>query len=109
VAPLLQKMLASDGYRVVAASSPAAAVREARDLRPAAILLDVLMPEHDGQDVLRQLKADPATREIPVIVISVVDPTDSPALADGHLNKPVHKGRLLRILQEHGVVPAVQP
>ncbi len=109
VAPLLQKMLAPDGYRVVAASSAAAAVDEARELRPAAILLDVLMPEHDGRQVLRELKTDPATSQIPVIVISVVDPTEVPELADGHINKPVRKDPLLQALHDHGAVPAVQP
>jgi signal transduction histidine kinase len=109
VAPLLQKMLASHGYRVVAATSPRAAVSEARDLRPSAILLDVLMPEHSGHDVLRDLKADPATKEIPVLVISVVDATEVPDLADGHLNKPVQRAPLLRLLEQHAAIPTGQP
>jgi len=107
VAPLLQKMLAEHGYRVVAASSAASAVAEARQLHPTAILLDVLMPEHDGRDILRELKADEATREIPVIVISVVEPSEVPDLADGHVNKPVRKGPLLEVLEEHGAAPMV--
>jgi len=109
VAPLLQKMLASHGYRVVAATSPSMAVSEARSLRPAAVLLDVLMPVRDGHDILRELKADPETRGIPVIVISIVDPADMPKLADGHLSKPIRKDPLLRLLAEHGVAPVVQP
>ncbi len=91
VAPLLQKMLASHGYRVVAATSPSMAVSEARALRPAAVLLDVLMPVRDGHDILRELKADPETSGIPVIVISVVDRAEMPELADAHLNKPIRK------------------
>ena len=108
VAPLLQKMLAGHGYRVVAATSPGMAVSEARSLQPAAILLDVLMPGRDGHDILRELKGDPATSEIPVIVISVVEPADMPKLADGYLSKPVRKDALLRALAEHGAAPAVQ-
>ena len=108
VAPLLQKMLAGHGYRVVAATSPGMAVSEARSLQPAAILLDVLMPGRDGHDILRELKGDPATSEIPVIVISVVEPADMPKLADGYLSKPVRKDPLLRALAEHGAAPAVQ-
>ncbi len=107
VAPLLQKMLASHGYRVVAATSPSTAVSEARSLRPAAILLDVLMPVRDGHDILRELKEDPATRAIPVIVISVVDRADMPELADAHLNKPIRKDPLLDVLAQHGAAPAV--
>jgi len=109
IAPRLQKMLAGHGYRVVAATSPGRAVSEARSLRPAAVLLNVLMPGFDGHDILRELKGDPATSEIPVIVISVPDPTDIPKLADGHLSKPLRKGPLLRVLAKHGAVPAVQP
>ena len=105
VGPLLQKMLASHGYRVVASTTPALAVSEARDLRPAVILLDILMPERDGHDVLRDLKADPATSRIPVIVVSVVDRADMPGQADGHVSKPVNTDRLLAVLAEHGAAP----
>ena len=78
VAPLLHKMLSGHGYRVVASSSPHAVVSDARRLRPAAILLDILMPERDGEEVLRELKANPETRGIPVIVISVKDTMEIP-------------------------------
>ncbi|MDP9265969.1 MAG: ATP-binding protein [Chloroflexota bacterium] len=108
VAPLLQKMLAGEGYRVVASASAGAAVSDARRLRPAAILLDILMPGRDGRDILRELKGDPATKDIPVIVISVVDAADVPDLADAHLGKPVRKDRLLALLAEHGVAPEVR-
>jgi CheY-like chemotaxis protein len=95
-------MLAEHGYRVVAAANPSTAVVEARTLQPAAILLDVLMPEHDGRDILRELKADPATSAIPVIVCSVVDAAEVPDLADAHVNKPVRMAPLLQALEEHG-------
>jgi CheY-like chemotaxis protein len=108
VAPLLQKMLSPHGYRVVAASAPEAAVAEARQMRPAVILLDVLMPRRDGHDVLRELKADPETRGIPVLVISVVDATEVPEMADGHINKPVQTAPLLQLLEQHGAASSVQ-
>ena len=107
VAPLLRKMLTDHGYRVVAATSPSMAVSEARSLQPAAILLDVLMPVRDGHDILLELKEDPATREIPVIVVSVVDPADVPELADGYVNKPVRIDPLLQALAEHGASPGM--
>jgi CheY-like chemotaxis protein/anti-sigma regulatory factor (Ser/Thr protein kinase) len=104
VAPLLEKMVAEHGYRVVASSS-SSAVSDARRLQPALILLDILMPGRDGRDVLRELKSDPETRAIPVIVLTVVDAADAPELADGHLAKPVVKDRLLRLLDEHAATP----
>jgi len=67
------------------------------------------MPVRDGHDILRELKADPETRGIPVIVISVVDRAEMPELADAHLNKPIRKAPLLDLLAEHGVAPVVQP
>ena len=107
VAPLLQKVLAGEGYRVVASLDVSRAVSDARKLSPAAILLDILMPGADGRDILRELKNDPATRGIPVIVVSVVDHGDVPELADGHVPKPVARENLLRALREHGPSPAV--
>ncbi len=98
VAPLLQKMLAAHGYRVVASSSASAAVDDARRIQPAAILLDILMPERDGPDILRELKSDPGTSTIPVIIVSVVDPSEVSAVADEHLSKPVRQEPLLQAL-----------
>src|SRR3979411_2890592 len=51
----------------------AEALTVARDLKPVAITLDILLPEVDGWEVLNRLKADEATRDIPVVVVSVVD------------------------------------
>jgi CheY-like chemotaxis protein len=76
-------------------------VNEARQLQPAAILLDLLMPERNGEEVLSDLKRDPATRTIPVIVVSVIDSADAVNGADAHLSKPVSKEALLRVLSEH--------
>jgi signal transduction histidine kinase len=109
VAPLLEKMLAGHGYRVVASTNASSAVSDARRLQPALILLDILMPGRDGRDILRELKSDPDTRAIPVIVLTVVDAAEAPELADGHLSKPVVKDRLLRVLEDHGATPSVRP
>ncbi len=108
VAPLLEKMLAGEGYRVVGSTDPSRAVNDARGLSPAAILLDILMPGYDGRDILRALKTDPVTRGIPVIVVTVVDAADMPDLADGHVAKPVAKDSLLRALEEGGAMPLVR-
>ncbi len=101
VAPLLQKMLAGDGYRVVTSRSAGVAVDDARRLQPAAVLLDLLMPGRDGQEILRELKSDPSTSGIPVIVVSVVDQSEVPDGADAHLRKPLNRAALLSALQQH--------
>jgi CheY-like chemotaxis protein len=98
--PLLQKMLAGTPYQVLAARSAGEAIDDVRRLRPDAVLLDLLMPERDGNDILVDLKTDPVTRSIPVLVVSVVDLTDGPGLADARLTKPVDKAALLAALAE---------
>ncbi|MBL8253961.1 MAG: response regulator, partial [Candidatus Competibacter sp.] len=61
-------------YRVRVASSGARALQiAALDPKPDLILLDVMMPEMDGYAVLTQLRADPATRNIPVIFVTAMD------------------------------------
>ena len=109
VAPLLQKVLAGQGYRVVGSTDASRAVSDARRLLPAAILLDILMPEGDGREILRELKSDPRTSGIPVIIVSVLDRVDVPQLADAHISKPVTKDALLRALQEHAAKPLAGP
>jgi len=70
---LLKENLAEAGYRVVGAGGAEDGLRMARELHPSAITLDVVMPGTDGWQVLRALKADPSTRDIPVILVSIVD------------------------------------
>jgi DNA-binding response OmpR family regulator len=68
---LLAHHLMQAGYRVARATSGKQAVVMARDLRPSAITLDILLPDQDGLKVLTQLKAHPDTQSIPVIVVSI--------------------------------------
>jgi CheY-like chemotaxis protein len=48
-------------------------LRKAREMKPLAITLDIMMPQKDGWEVLYELKADPVTRDIPIIILSIVD------------------------------------
>jgi len=70
---LLKENLADAGYTVVSARSGEEGIQKARELQPLAITLDIIMPGTDGWQVLHALKTDPLTREIPVILISIVD------------------------------------
>jgi PAS domain S-box-containing protein len=73
---LLRENLAEVGYRVVGATSSEDGLAMARRLNPSAITLDIVMPVKDGWQVLHDLKADPKTRDIPVIMLSIVDQKD---------------------------------
>lgn len=70
---LLLTELFGTTYKIIQAKNGVQALEKARQHRPDLILLDVLMPEMDGMDVLRELKRDDATRLIPVIFITALD------------------------------------
>ena len=104
---LLRENLADAGYRVIGALSGEDGVEKARTLRPFAITLDLLMAERSGWDVLRELKSDPATMSIPVIVVSVVDSKELAYQlgAFDYLVKPFEREAILRALDR---VPAAR-
>ena len=100
-AELLTRQLESGGFRTYVVRSGSDAVATARALRPAAITLDILLPEVDGWDVMSRLKADGETSDIPVIVVSVIDNPDL-GMALGALDyfvKPVDGKRLVERLK----------
>ncbi|MHB8631941.1 MAG: hybrid sensor histidine kinase/response regulator, partial [Candidatus Limnocylindria bacterium] len=88
------------GLATEVAPSAAAALRAIARSRPTAIVLDLQLPDRRGDDLLRELKADPVTRDLPVIVVSVEDDTGRlRALgAEDHLTKPIEPERLERWL-----------
>ena len=65
--------MADAGYQVIGALTAAEGLAKAQELRPSAITLDIILPDRDGWQVLHDLKADPATRDIPVIMLTIVD------------------------------------
>ena len=97
---LLERELGARGYRVVHAAGGREGLRLARDVRPDAITLDIIMPEFDGWAVLRELKADMGLRGIPVVLVTVLgDREMGYALgADDYLTKPIDAEALLGVL-----------
>ncbi len=73
---LLEEMLQGRGYRVVQFPGGAMALRAAARNPPDLILLDIMMPEMDGFEVCRRIKADESLKNIPVLFISALDGTD---------------------------------
>lgn len=102
----LRLELESRGLTVVEADNGEKGVALAEEGMPAAILLDVLMPRMDGWETLRRLKNNPATRPIPVIVLSVVENRAygfSLGVSD-YLVKPLASGALFDVLLRAGVL-----
>jgi adenylate cyclase len=99
---LLTKTLEKEGYRVVSAGNGVEALALAREHRPQAITLDVLMPQMDGWSALKEFKADATLRDIPVIMVSVLNERGMaiPMGAADYVTKPVDRQRLAEILRE---------
>ncbi|WP_246849639.1 response regulator [Rubellimicrobium arenae] len=100
---LLTRFLARDGLSVVAVADGETGLARAREMRPSAILLDVMMPRMDGWAVLAALKADEMLADIPVIMISMVREKGlaySLGAAD-YLTKPIDWQRLKSVVDRH--------
>jgi signal transduction histidine kinase/CheY-like chemotaxis protein len=97
---LLERELSAKGYRVLHASGGREGLHVAREARPDAIMLDVVMPELDGWTVLRRLKADSELHDIPVVLVTILgDREMGYALgAAGYLTKPINPDALLQAL-----------
>ena len=102
-AEILARHLDAGGFRIERAHTGTEAITLARELKPAAITLDILLPEMDGWEVLNRLKADEATGNIPVVVVSVIDnPELGRALgALDYFVKPVNGKALLSRLSKY--------
>lgn len=73
VIDLYERYLKPHGYQIVALNDPHKAVERAKEIQPFAITLDIMMPQKDGWQVMRDLKNDAETREIPIIVCSILE------------------------------------
>ena len=104
---LISAYLAGHGVRVVQARDAKEGLDAVHRLRPVATVLDILLPGMDGWKVLEELRADPETQALPVIIASIVDER-SRGLAAGagdYLVKPVGREELLGALRRMHVLP----
>lgn len=110
VAEQLTRYLMGAGLDVVTHDEGEHVVERAAEVAPRVILLDILLPAEVGWDALRDLKADPRTRHIPVVVVSVLDRPDLGRTlgAAASVVKPVTREGLVRVLAEAGVLPVEQ-
>jgi signal transduction histidine kinase/CheY-like chemotaxis protein len=105
--PVIQDLMGSflhkEGYRVTAAAGGEEGLRRAREVRPDVITLDVAMPSIDGWSVLSALKADSRLKDIPVIMLTMVDnKTMGYALgAAEYMTKPINRERLITVIRKY--------
>jgi signal transduction histidine kinase/DNA-binding response OmpR family regulator len=100
VIDLYERFLQPQGYQVIPLTDPSQAIERARQLKPFAITLDVMMPGRDGWTILTELKNDPETRDIPVIVCSILEEDEKGFSlgASDYLVKPILEEELLKAL-----------
>ena len=95
---LVQAILKKEGYTLLTTDSGAKALRIAQERHPNLILLDIMMPEMDGYEVLQHLKSNPETNNIPVIIMSAL--SDMQSIVKGYqlgariCNKTFPTGRI---------------
>ncbi len=104
VLDLLQLVFETSGFTVRRASNGKAAVSSAYESPPDVILLDVMMPEMDGWQVLRTLKGDERTRSVPVVMLSARAERRDKMIglqegAEGYIAKPFSPAEVVREVQ----------
>lgn len=102
VIALYERYLQPQGYQVVAMTDPSRAKERARQIKPFAITLDIMMPGYDGWQVLNDLKKDSETRDIPVIICSIIEEQERGFSlgAANYLLKPILEEDLLDAINQ---------
>jgi two-component system alkaline phosphatase synthesis response regulator PhoP len=100
-AELLDAYLGESGWEIATAFDGEETLQKVRDWRPDLILLDIMMPKISGFEVCKRLKADAATRDVAVLMITALDQTVDVERAveagtDDFLTKPINQAELLR-------------
>lgn len=103
VVDMVRRILTREGYDVQAAADSVEGLAKARESHPDCIILDIVLPGKDGFQILAELKSDPATQEIPVIMMSMQNMHDKGYRlgAVDYLTKPVDRARLIASLDKH--------
>jgi threonine synthase len=117
---LIQRLLSSrKAYRVFNARDGLEGLAQARTLRPDLIVADLMMPKLDGFSLVEELRRDPRTREIPIVVVSAKDiSTEERKRLNGHIEAVYQKGSLqsrkfvdqvIQVLEEKTIEKEKQP
>ncbi|MBI4776947.1 MAG: response regulator [Deltaproteobacteria bacterium] len=102
VRDLMKRFLSKEGFLVETAAGGKEGLLRAKERRPDAITLDVMMPGMDGWAVLTELKSDPDLARVPVIMLTIVDDKNMGYMlgASDYLAKPIDRHRLMDVLQK---------
>ena len=100
VTELLEYKLEQEGYRVATLNDPLACIAKVREFEPELVLLDIMMPELSGIQLCRIIRADPITKEIPIIFLSARGEVEDrikglEAGAEDYISKPFNTNELL--------------
>jgi signal transduction histidine kinase/ActR/RegA family two-component response regulator len=108
VCDYLEHQLDREGYTAITCPNAKIGLEIAARQRPHVILLDLVLPDLDGWEVMRRLKADPALHDVPVIITSILDERGAAlqAGATHFLPKPIQRARLLHALPARGATHA---
>ena len=103
---LIEAVLAPRGYEVITAESGEQGIALASKVKPALILLDIMMPSMDGYSALAMIKSNAASKDIPVVMVTAVGYELNKQLADrlgavGYMTKPVSSAELLAEVARH--------
>lgn len=111
VISLINNALENSPYRVIGVNDSSKAIEVVQQLQPIAVTLDVMMPEVNGWQILHQLRANPATSTIPVIMLTVLEDRSAAHVlgADEYLVKPVERDTLLNTLRHVASHNALSP
>lgn len=102
VKKLEQFFLEQAGFRVEFADDGIQGLKRARELKPRIVVTEILLPGMDGLSVCQQLKADPSTKDVAVMVFSILAAEERAlaAGADAYLKKPLDDGRLMQVVND---------
>ncbi len=97
----LKTYLTQAGYRVETARNGKQGIELVKTVNPMAVTLDIMMPEMDGWEVIRLLKENRETDQIPIIIVSIADDQETGMAlgAAGYIPKPISQGRILKAIQ----------
>ncbi len=102
---LMRDFLRVSGYETIEATNGKDGVKLAKNKKPDLILMDVIMPKMDGFSAAHAIKTDRATKEIPVVMLTSVDPKATKefgkgVVTEGYITKPVDLRELLSVISK---------